>query len=84
MANRPRPPLRAPIVAAKTAPPAAKSYQAPSRTGKRGVTFYLPENEWKELRILSVHGDVSIQELMEEAVRLLFNAKLTGKRGRAA
>jgi hypothetical protein len=51
---------------------AGGSRQAPSRAGKRGVTFYLPENEWKALRRLSVDADATLQDLMEEAVGLLF------------
>jgi hypothetical protein len=45
--------------------------QVPSRAGKRGVTFYLPEDEWKHLRRLAVDADATIQELMEEATGLL-------------
>jgi hypothetical protein len=69
MANRQRVALRQPVMA----PKAAASYQSPSRAGKRGVTFYLPQDEWKRLRRLSVDVDAPIQDLMAEAVGLLFS-----------
>jgi hypothetical protein len=73
MANRQRAALRPPVMAPQATPAPQKSYQSPSRAGKRGVTFYLPEDEWRRLRVLSVNTDVPIQELMAEAVGLLFN-----------
>jgi len=73
MATRQRTPLRPPVMTAQ--PPgqarAGGSRQAPSRAGKRGVTFYLPEDEWKALRRLAVDDDATLQDLMEEAVGLL-------------
>lgn len=70
---RQRTALRAPVMAPQVVPTSPKPYQSPSRAGKRGVTFYLPEDEWKRLRRLSVDTDASIQELMAEAVGLLLN-----------
>jgi hypothetical protein len=77
MATRQRAALRPPVMT----PPVSSggqargtgnaSYQAPSRAGKRGVTFYLPEDEWKALRRLSVDADATLQDLMEEAVKTL-------------
>ena len=49
--------------------------RASSRAGKRGVTFYLPEDEWKALRRLSVDADATLQDLMEEAVGLLLSSR---------
>ena len=75
MATRQRAALRPPVMKAQPtaqARGAGASRQAPSRAGKRGVTFYLPENEWKALRRLSVDADATLQDLMEEAVGLLF------------
>jgi hypothetical protein len=40
------------------------------------VTFYLPEDEWKQLRWLSVDADATMQDLMEEAVKLLLAARV--------
>jgi len=80
--KRTRTPLRPPVLGPPKALPAAQkesaeataraSYQqSPSRAGRRGVTFYLQEDEWKELRRLSLDLDVPIQALMTEAVELL-------------
>jgi len=83
MVNRQRAALRPPVMAPHQATPAAeKSYQSPSRAGKRGVTFYLPEDEWRQLRLLSVNTDASIQELMAEAVGLLFSRHRSATAGR--
>jgi hypothetical protein len=56
-------------------PVSAASRVAPSRIGKRGVTFYLLVDEWKQLQWLSVDSGATIQKLMEEAVGLLFANK---------
>ena len=45
---------------------------APSRQGKKGVTFYLTTPGWKELRNLSMDEDRSTADLMVEATNLLF------------
>lgn len=45
---------------------------APSRQGKKGVTFYLTTSSWKELRNLSMDEDRSTADLMVEATNLLF------------
>ena len=44
---------------------------APSRQGKKGVTFYLTTPGWKELRNLSMDEDRSTADLMVEATNLL-------------
>jgi hypothetical protein len=73
MTSKQRPALRAPVVAPKAAPATGgvSSYRAPSRAGKRGITFYLETPVWKQVRRLSVDADATIQDLMEEAVGLL-------------
>lgn len=48
------------------------STRAPSREGKKGVTFYLPPAAWKQLKMLSVQRDRPVQDLMLDAVDLLF------------
>lgn len=75
MAMKQRPALRPPVMAPKTqsAGGPAKPYQAPSRAGKRGVTFYLEPEKWKRLRKLSVDAEATIQDLMEEAVGMLLD-----------
>jgi hypothetical protein len=52
--------------------PAVKPGVAPSRQGKKGVTFYLTTPGWKELRNLSMDEDRSTADLMVEATNLLF------------
>jgi hypothetical protein len=66
MPNRQRAALRSPVVA-----PPTQGYKTPSRAGKRGVTFYLPAEQWRQLRRLAVDTDATIQSLMEDAVALL-------------
>jgi hypothetical protein len=43
-----------------------------SRIGKRAVTFYLNNDAFKQIRMLSVQTDRSIQDLMQEATDWLF------------
>ena len=49
----------------------ARPRVAPSRQGKKGVTFYLTTPGWKELRNLSMDEDRSTADLMVEATNLL-------------
>lgn len=51
--------------------PAARPGVAPSRQGKKGVTFYLTTPGWKELRNLSMDESRSTADLMVEATNLL-------------
>jgi hypothetical protein len=51
------------------------SSTAPSRVGKRGVTFYLEPSAFKELRALSVDEETTLQALMIEATNLLFKSR---------
>lgn len=57
--------------ASAKAGPAVRSGVAPSRQGKKGVTFYLTTPGWKELRNLSMDEDRSTADLMVEATNLL-------------
>ncbi len=51
---------------------AQPSYQQPpSRQGKKSVTIHLDREYHKELKLLSVRRDTSLQALGEEAFRLL-------------
>lgn len=80
-----RPPLAAvppaaapaPEPAAVAAPPAARaSARAPSREGRRAVTFYLPVDAWQQLKMLTIReDDASVQSLMEEATNDLFSKR---------
>jgi hypothetical protein len=71
MATRQHAALRPPVMAPQAAL-ATRRYQAPSRAGKRGITFYLPPDQWRHLRRLAVDTDATMQDLMEEAIALLF------------
>jgi len=63
----------APQGASPEAPQVARnSTRAPSREGKKAVTFYLPPAAWKQLKMLSVQRDRPVQDLMLDAVDLLF------------
>jgi hypothetical protein len=46
MATRQRAALRPLVMTSQAVPAAQKTYQASSRAGKRGVTFYLPPEQW--------------------------------------
>jgi hypothetical protein len=53
----------------------AKSTQAPSRVGKKGVTFYLKPDAMKQLRSLGLDEDRTLQGLMIEASNMLFKSR---------
>jgi hypothetical protein len=53
----------------------AKSTQAPSRVGKKGVTFYLKPDAMKQLRSLGLDEDSTLQGLMIEATNMLFQSR---------
>ena len=60
------------ITQAQAEPSAPRSRVAPSRRNRKGVTFYLNPEAWKELRILSMDLGVSSDKLMVQATNLLF------------
>jgi hypothetical protein len=43
----------------------------PSRIGKKSVTVYLPQNIWRELRILAATTDTTIDKLMRRGIDLV-------------
>ncbi len=49
--------------------------QAPSRVGKKGVTFYLKPDAIKQLRSLGLDEDNTLQGLMIEATNMLFKSR---------
>jgi hypothetical protein len=68
-----------PITPATSSPtavaePHPKAARPPSRRGKRNVNFVLSEPAWEQLSILSVRTRRPIQDLMQEATDLLFQA----------
>ncbi len=48
----------------------------PSRTGKRAVTFYLPQEKWLALRTLSLRSGRPTHELMAEAADWLLRREI--------
>jgi hypothetical protein len=72
-----RPPLpEAERPASEAAAPAAKSTKAPSRAGKRAITFYASDEAWAQLRTLSIREPgSSTQALMTEALNDLFSKR---------
>jgi hypothetical protein len=55
--------------------PAGQRYVPPSRAGKRGVPVYLTPEQWRHLHKLAIDQDLSMQELMEQALAPLFEAQ---------
>lgn len=51
------------------------SARAPSRVGKKGVTFYLEPEAVKQLRSVGLEEDHTLQALMVEAVNMLFKSR---------
>ncbi len=49
-----------------------RSGRAPSRVGKRAVTFYMSPEAFRQLAVLAATTDRSVQDLMAEATDLLF------------
>ena len=53
-------------------PMAATTYKAPSRAGKTNITAYLSPDYKASLRLIQARRNVSIQDLMAEALNDLF------------
>jgi hypothetical protein len=53
----------------------APGIQAPSRVGKKGVTFYLKPDAMKQLRGVGLDEDNTLQGLMIEATNMLFKSR---------
>ena len=50
--------------------------QAPSsRAGKRAVVGYLSQDQWRELRWITINEDTSVQQLVVEAVEDLLRRR---------
>ena len=58
-----------------TNPTALHKGQPPSRIGKKGVTFYLKPDAIRQLRMISIDEDTTLQALMIEAANLLFHSR---------
>jgi ribosomal protein L1 len=51
----------------------------PSRIGKKSVTVYLPEDKWRELKVLAATTDTTIDALMRRGVDLVLAEQKTSK-----
>ncbi len=56
-------------------PSGTRAGLAPSRVGKKGVTFYLEPAAVKQLRTVSLEEDTTLQALMIEAANMLFKSR---------
>lgn len=68
-------PATAAAVAKEAAPSAAvepRTVRPPSRQGKRIVSTYVDQDAWMQLRMLNLRTGRSTQELMVDAIDLLF------------
>jgi hypothetical protein len=51
----------------------------PSRIGKKSVSVYLPENIWRELRILAATTDTTIDKLIRRGIDLVLAEHKTNR-----
>ncbi len=52
----------------------AEKQQQASRIGKRAVTFYVSQDAFRQLGVFSAQSDITVQDLMQEALDLLFQS----------
>ena len=52
----------------------------PSRIGKKSITTYLPEDTWRDLKILAATTDTTIDALMRRGVDLVLAERKLPKR----
>jgi ribosomal protein L1 len=52
----------------------------PSRIGKKSVTVYLPEDTWRDLKVLAATTDTTMDALMRRGVDLVFAERKLPKR----
>ena len=58
-----------------TNPTAVHKGPPPSRIGKKGVTFYLEPDAIRQLRMIGIDEDTTLQALMVEAANLLLRSR---------
>ena len=56
----------------ETGAPRGIAYQQPSRVGKKPVTGFFPPDVRKQLKLMTVEQDTTVQALMAEALNDLF------------
>ena len=64
-----------PAAATASRPDATKPTRAPSREGKKVVTFYVRPQTWRELHNIALDEGTSIQGLMHQALDLLARSR---------
>jgi ribosomal protein L1 len=52
----------------------------PSRIGKKSVSVYLPEDTWRDLKVLAATTDTTIDALMRRGVDLVLAERKLPKR----
>lgn len=77
MATKPRPKfdlskVAAPASIAAPKPAPRQQPQQASRAGKRAVNFYMENDVWMQLKMVSVRSGKTLQDLMVEGVDLIF------------
>jgi hypothetical protein len=65
------PPPPAPLSIAPS-PPAGPRSQQPSRVGKKVVSVYLTETVWRDLKLLAVKTDTTIDALVRQGIDHVF------------
>ncbi len=77
MADALVPPKAAPAVTADVPPPEARPQadRASGRAGKKGIAFWVDPAASKQLAMIGVEEDRTVQSLMEEALDLLFQSR---------
>jgi hypothetical protein len=65
------PPQPAPLPIAPS-PPAGPRSQQPSRVGKKVVSVYLTESVWRDLKLLAVKTDTTIDALVRQGIDRIF------------
>jgi hypothetical protein len=68
----PPPPPGEGIAGTAATPTTATNSRQRSRVGKRAVTFYVSQDAFRQLGVLSAQTDKTIQTLMQEAVDWVF------------
>lgn len=68
-------PRAAPVEAVTPEDQAQGAFYRPSREGKQLIAGHFPKSVAKQLKLLSVEDDTTVQELLAEALDLLFVKK---------
>jgi hypothetical protein len=75
----PTPPEPASAASRATAEPTSRKFHRPSRDGRRLVAGHFEPRVAKQLKLLAAEEDTTVQDLLAEALDLLFVKKGKGK-----